>query len=253
MWAGAGIVFRRLKGRVRPGAMNFGKNLSAATFFVLLLLVVTGAPWPRDLRLDATLALVASGVVGLSVCDTFFLRAILEIGPRKATLIMAGLAPGLVFVGAFFPPFSQHASAFGVRPWIGFTMALCGVALASSETPDGAHDPAEGKRGFRNGILAAIFQAIGVLLARYAFQQGAAPIEGASVRLIAGTGGLVVAALVFGRARAWAVSLSAKGVMRTLAIAAFFGTFIGIGLNQCDLAWAESTSAATTINSLSPV
>ena len=36
-------------------------------------------------------------------------------------------------------------------------------------------------------------------------------------------------------------------------LAGFFGTFIGIGLNQCGLAWATSTGAVTTINSLAPV
>ena len=40
----------------------------------------------------------ASGVLGLTVCDTLFLRSLFEVGPRRANLVMAGLSSLLVFV-----------------------------------------------------------------------------------------------------------------------------------------------------------
>lgn len=253
LWAGAGIVFRRLKGRVSPAAMNLAKNGTAAVCFLVLLLVLTGNPWPTGLSPRALMLLTASGVVGLTVCDTYFLRSILELGPRRATLIMAGLAPGLVFAAALLPPFRQVEQVARVLPWLGFALALSGVWLASREVPDGPADPASTRRGFRDGILAAVFQAAGVLLTRLAIQEGAAPFEGAAVRLTSGSVGLLVAGAVGGRLASWRTALFAPGISRTLATTAFFGTFLGIGLNTCALAWADSTGVATTINSLSPV
>ena len=253
LWAAAGIVFRRLKGRVPAAAMNLAKNGTAALCFVVLLVVLSGSPWPRGLSPRATAYLAASGVLGLTVCDTFFLRSILELGPRRATLIMAGLAPGLVFAAALFPPFSQVDKAARVLPWLGFAIALGGVWLASREVPDGPVDPVAARRGLRDGVLAAVFQAAGVLLTRLAIQEGAAPFEGAAVRLTSGSVGLVAMGAAAGSLSTWRTTLSAPGVLRTLAVTAFFGTFLGIGLNTCALAWADSTGVATTINSMSPV
>src|SRR6185503_21164245 len=65
LWAGAGIVFRRLKGRVPAAAMNLAKNGTAAACFLVLLLALTGSPWPRGLTPRATAYLVVSGVLGL--------------------------------------------------------------------------------------------------------------------------------------------------------------------------------------------
>jgi drug/metabolite transporter (DMT)-like permease len=254
LWAAAGIVFRRLKGRVAPAAMNLAKNGTAALCFAVLLLGLTGNPWPQGLSPRATAYLAASGVLGLTICDTYFLRSILELGPRRATLIMAGLAPGLVFAAALLPPFRQVDKAAHVLPWVGFALAIGGVWLASREVPDGPPaDPAATRRGWRDGILAAVFQAAGVLLTRLAIEEGAAPFEGAAVRLTSGTVGLLAMGLVAGRLSTWRTTLTSPGILRTLAVTAFFGTFLGIGLNTCALAWADSTGVATTINSLSPV
>jgi drug/metabolite transporter (DMT)-like permease len=253
LWASAGIVFRRMKGRAQAGAINLAKNTTGAVCFLVVLLVATGTPWPQGLSTPATLLLVASGLVGLSVCDTFFLRAILEVGPRAATLVMAGLAPALVFLVTLGPPFDQAPLAARPWPWVGFALAVTGVVLAVREIPDGPHDRVARRRGFRDAVVAAVFQAAGVLLSRLAIQEGAPPVEGACLRLVSGSLGLVVGGLALGHAGSWAKSLSARGVLPRLATAAFFGTFLGIGLNQAGLAWSPSTGVATTLNALSPV
>jgi drug/metabolite transporter (DMT)-like permease len=252
LWAGAGIVFRRLKGRVSASGMNFAKNGTAAVCFAVVALAATGSIWPTEMPLSAQACLAASGLLGLTICDTFFLRAILEIGPRRAGVVMT-LAPVLVFVGALFPPFAQVDRAGSPWPWVGLCLALSGIAVASSEAPLGRVDPALRRRGWRDALLAPVFQAGGVLLARMGFQEGADPLGGAYVRLAAGWAGLVVLGTTVGLLGGWVSSLRSRGTLVPLASAAFFGTFLGIGLNQCGIAWAESTGVATTINQLSPV
>ena len=253
LWACAGIAFRRMKGRADPGAVNLAKNSTAAVCFVVMLLVTTGLPWPTGLSTSAVLLLAGSGVLGLTVCDTLFLRALFEVGPRRANLVMAGLASMLVFVVTLLPPFDQAGELSGVRPWIGFALALAGLWLATREMPEGPHDPAANRRGLRDAGLAALFQAAGVLLSRLASETGAPAREATSVRLLSGSAGLVVLGVVAGRARPWARSLAAPGVLPRLALAAFFGTFLGIWLNQAGITWADSTGVATVLNSLAPV
>ena len=73
------------------------------------------------------------------------------------------------------------------------------------------------------------------------------------MRLLAGTAGLLAVGAVTRLVRPWARALSRPSTLLPLALAACFGTFLGVGFNQCGIRWADSTGAATTINALSPV
>jgi drug/metabolite transporter (DMT)-like permease len=255
LWAGAGIVFRTLRGRVPPLAVNLAKNAIAAVLLAVTVAVVPSLAWPTAFATAPFVLLAISGIVGLTVCDSFFLRSIMEIGPRRATLI-ALLAPCLVFVGSLLPPLSQFDEVASVRPWAGFLLAVLGVALAATgaaPSTDEPHDPVRERRGVRDALLAAVFQAVGVLLARRAIELGADPIPGALLRLAAGSVGLVLVGVATGALPAWKASLSVKGILPLLAVTAFFGTFLGIGLNQISLAWSPSTGISTVLNSLAPV
>ena len=106
VWACAGIGFARVPGPMSGAALNLGKNLTATIGFAILLLVARGNPFPFDGPTESVLFLVGSGVVGLAICDTFLMRALLQIGPQRAMLIFC-LAPVVTAVGASFPPYSE--------------------------------------------------------------------------------------------------------------------------------------------------
>jgi drug/metabolite transporter (DMT)-like permease len=246
-------VFRRLKGRVAPAAMNFGKNATAALCFAALHLALTGSVRPAGMSFAAFGWLALSGVVGLSLCDTYLLRAMLEIGPRRAQLVMC-LNPVLVFLAALFPPWSQRAAVGHVMPWVGLALALGGIGLAATEAPDVPDaDPRRRRRGVTDAVLAAVLNAAGVLLARLGMEAGAGFVEASYVRLAVAAVALAVGGLLFRRAREWRAALAPRTTIVPLALAAFCGTFLGIGFSQAGIEWSESTGAATTINAMSPV
>jgi drug/metabolite transporter (DMT)-like permease len=101
--------------------------------------------------------------------------------------------------------------------------------------------------------VAAVLNAAGVLLARLGVEAGAGFVEAAYVRLAVATVALALGGLAFRRARLWGAALSQRRTIGPLAVAAFVGTFLGIGLSQAGIQWSESTGAATTINAMSPV
>ncbi len=251
LWASAGIVFARLRPTPSPGAINFGKNASSVLCFAVLLCFTVGAPWPAFLPGSALPWFVLSGVIGLTICDTLLLRSLQAIGPQRMSLIFT-IAPIVVALVALAPPYSETPSVWG---WIGMLVCISGIALAVLERPmrDRAHD-ARFKRGVRDAVLAAICQAIAVLLARYGIREADVRAEdGALVRLAAGTAGLVVIGLPAGRLIAWQRQLRNPRVFWPIFVAAFFGTFIGIWTNQLSLEWAEHTGIATVLNSLMPI
>ena len=255
LWASAFLVFARLPHPVPAGAINLGKNATATLCFALLFLVLFGVPWPGGVGGEALVLFAVSGFVGLTLCDTLLFQSMLLIGPQRTTLLMTVAVP-LTTLGSLLPPWSESApSALGL---VGLVTCLLGVTLAVTEKHA---DPVAAnalKRGVLFGLLAAVGQAGGVLLARLAFRaHGAETVldagKGAAVRLLVGSLGLVVLALATRRAGAWVSALAQPKVLPRLMGAAVVGTFLGIWANQAGLTWAEHTGVATTLNQLTPV
>jgi len=255
LWATGFLVFARLPHPVPAGAMNLGKNTTATLCFALLFVVIFGRPWPGHMGGEALLLFAVSGFVGLTLCDTLLFRAMLLVGPQRTTLLLTGAVP-LATLGALLPPWSESTPS--VLCVVGIVTCLLGVTLAVTEKhPDPVAARAL-KKGVLFGLLAAVFQAGGVLLARLAFRaHGAESLmdaaQGASVRLLVGSLGLVALALATRRARVWATALGQPKVLPRLMGAAVVGTFLGIWANQAGLTWAEHTGVATTLNQLTPV
>lgn len=255
LWAGAFLVFARLPRPVPPGAINLGKNATATLCFALLFLALFGLPWPGGMDGTTLLLFAASGLVGLTGCDTLLFRSMLLIGPQRTTLLMTVAVP-LAALGALAWPWSEAAPA----PLALLGMALClgGVALAVTERPENPAAHAHRRQGVWLGLVAALLQAVGVLLARLAFRRhGAEGVldagQGAAVRLFTGTLGLIALALLLGRLRLWTSALAQPSILPRLMAAAFVGTFLGIWANQAGLTWASHTGVATTLNQLTPV
>jgi len=260
-WAGAVLVYRRMRGRVEAAAVGLVKNATAALAFTAALLIVWQRAWPTAMPAGAQGLFVASGFAGLAICDTFLIRSLMEIGPRRATLLML-LAPVWVFFGALAPPLREAAVLGEPRRLLGVALALSGVAMAASESPDVDADPARWRRGVLDGLLASTFQAVGILLSRSGFLVATGSprnvpldvVAGASqVRLVAGTLGLAAAGLLLRQWPAWRRSLSAPGTLRPISLTALYSTFLGIGFFQAGQAWATSAGVATTLSQLTPV
>jgi drug/metabolite transporter (DMT)-like permease len=250
LWAGAGVVFARVRPHVTPGALNLGKNLAALLLFALLFTVLQGHPWPSGVGARSALLFALSGFVGLTLCDTLFLRALRTIGPQRATLLLA-VAPVLVAVAALLPPFEESPSALA---WGGMGLCVAGVALSALRRSPEPHRAEEIRRGVRYGLAAAVFQAGGVLLTRLALQGGTADAAaGTSLRLAAGVTGLLVLGAATGRLGRWTGSLRRERAWWPILVAASFGTFLGIWANTAGLEWSAHAGVASTLNSLAPV
>ncbi|MDJ0975004.1 MAG: DMT family transporter [Planctomycetota bacterium] len=250
LWASSGVVFARIHPPVSAFAINLGKNVTSCVCFVLLVWILTGAPLPVGLPREPLLWFIASGVLGLAICDTFLMRSLLAIGPQRMSLIFT-MYPVIVAIGAILPPFREHPGTFA---WAGMGLCLGGIVLAVLEEPKDARHRTHYARGVRDAVIAALCQAAAILTARHGLNLADIPgEEGAAVRMIAGTLGLVVIGLPAMRVVTWSKEVIQRHVGFRVAGAAFFGTFLGIWLNQLGLKWAEHTGVATVLNSLMPV
>ena len=249
-WAIAGIVFARLHPGLSAGALNLGKNLAGCLCFAVFLFLRDGTGMPLGVEGEALLFLVLAGVIGLGICDIYLLRSLMAIGPQRMSLIFC-LAPVLVALGALLPPFREHP---GALTWLGMGICLGGIVLAIVELGDPRTATGDVRQGVRDAIIAAVLQAVAVLLTRHAMQSASVDIAAAAtVRLYAGTVALILIGLVGRRLVAWYRQLRHPWTPAKVFGAATLGTFIGIWLQQLGISWAANTGVATTLNALTPI
>ena len=262
-WAIGSLLFARIGKRVSPGAMNLGKCLAAAVLLSLVRVALAPSIGPIRLSGAIVLPLAVSGLVGLTIGDTAYFGAIAALGVPRAILILSSAPVFAALGGVLF-----LGERVGGREAGGIALTLAGIALVvAARSPVALVSGAPGalaeagtaearrriRRGIALGVVAAMGQAGGNLLARRAMSLGIDPLGAAATRLVAGVLGLVVSALVLGHAGPWVRELREGRAWAKVAGASLIGTFGGIWLSQLALANCSSTGVATTLLATSPM
>ncbi|MEO1589996.1 MAG: DMT family transporter [Cyanobacteria bacterium J06632_22] len=245
LWAFATLLFGRLGKRLSPLVLNLVKGGVAIALIVVTLLL--RQQLLIRLPSQAALLLLVSGVVGIGLGDTAYFGTVNDLGPRRA-LLMETLAPPLSALMAWGLIGERLSSA----AWIGIGVTLLGVAWVVGERA-AVGEIQNLRRGILLGILAAAGQATGAVLSRAALADtGIDPLWSALLRLFAGL--LCLGLILLGRP-AWGRGmghLRSGRLLAGVAVAAFFGTYLAIWLQQTAFKFAE-TGIAQALLATSPV
>ncbi|MEL7503628.1 MAG: DMT family transporter [Cyanobacteria bacterium J06554_6] len=245
LWAFATLLFGRLGKRLSPLVLNLVKGSIAISLICLTL--VLRQQLLTALPTAATLLLLVSGIVGIGLGDTAYFATVNELGPRRA-LLMETLAPPLSALMAL----SFLQEQLSIVAWLGIGVTLAGVAWVISERA-AAGDVQHWGRGIGLGVLAATGQATGAVLSRAALADtGVDPLWSALLRLAAG---LACLGLILGVRPSWGMGvgqLRSGRLVLGVVIAAFFGTYLAIWLQQTAFKFAE-TGIAQALLATSPV
>ncbi len=252
-WAIGSLLFARIGKTVSPAAMNAMKCLTAATLLTIARVTLSSSVAPLNVPTRAALWLAASAVVGLTIGDTAYFKAIVSIGVPRAILLLSAAPVFATIGGALF--LDERVTA---RSIAGITITLSAIALAvtSGEEREGAQvesSAREQRAGIAFGLLAALCQAAGSLMSRHAMADGIDPLAAAAGRVAVGAIALVASALLFGRARVWSREIATDLAWAKIATASVIGTFAGIWMAQIALARSASTGVATTLLATSPI
>ncbi|WP_347277442.1 DMT family transporter [Pseudanabaena sp. FACHB-2040] len=248
LWAASAVIFGRLGKFLSPLVLNITKGLIALVFISLTLSLQQRQT--TGLGQGEVVLLLASGVIGIGLGDTAYFAALNHLGPRRA-LLMETLAPPLSAVLALF--FLQEQ--LSLQAWTGILLTLIGVCWVVSERVPTAHQPIGGElgRGIFYGGMAAIGQAAGAVMSRAALANTAVdPLWSTLLRL---GGGLVIMVGMLasqGNLVPRLQPLRSGRLLGLVAIAAFFGTYLGIWLQQTALKFAP-TGIAQALISTSPL
>lgn len=244
LWAISSVVYSRLGLNISPLQLNLYKGIIAIALIILTLLI-QGVAFV-DLSFSTIALLALSGVIGIGLGDTAYFAALNSLGARRTLLLETASPPmgallALIFIG----------EQLTYSAWIGIMLTILGIAWVISER--NPLDRIASRQGIIWGILAAIAQAVGAVISRFALiQSDISPLESTLIRLVGGT--IIVLGLLFLPVAKqtevkWRLSLRSLAI---IAIAAFGSTYLGIWLQQTSLKFAP-TGIAQTFLATSPL
>ena len=169
LWSGSSIMFTNATLRVGTIQVNVSR-LFLALIYLGLTILVLGLHVSLSTSQWRNLAL--SGITGLVFGDTFLFRAFKENGARVSMLVMS-LVPAMSALMAFL----VLGESLGTQALIGMAVTMGGIGLVVLER---AEHPATRQSvtlsGYAYAILGAVGQAVALIFAKAAFNEG--PIHG---------------------------------------------------------------------------
>jgi drug/metabolite transporter (DMT)-like permease len=242
LWAAATLMFGALGRQLSPLVLNAVKGIFAMGFIVITLAVRQATSEASvnllHLPVQATAYLLLSGVVGIGLGDTAYFGAINTLGARRS-LLLETLAPPVTAVLAW----AFLAEKLSVISILGIGLTLMGIAWVISERVPG-REPVKWGAGLKVALLAVVCQAAGAVLSRAALADSAVdPLWSTLLRLSSGLAFMGVLAVIQPHRSGEHLSLSAlkrPSLLGGVALAAFFGTYLGIWLQQIALKYTAA-------------
>ena len=164
-WSVSSYAFNTAVERVGSVQINTDRMILAV---IMLFVTISLMGIPYNVSYSQIYFLFLSGAIGLVFGDTFLFRAYKYIGARISMLLMA-LAPVISAVLAFFF-LGETLTEWGIA---GMIITLSGVGLVvleKNEIPASKYKIS--KAGIFYGLMGALGQAVGLILAKVAFNEG---------------------------------------------------------------------------------
>lgn len=248
LWSIASVVYSKLGLSIPPLQLNLIKGIIAIGFFVFTILI-TGELFSAIATLPMCLLLL-SGVIGISLGDTLFFNAINSLGPRRTLLMQTLTSPMSAIFGLIFLQEKLNSLA-----WCGILVTIFGVTWVITErTTDVINiSTKEFRQGIFFGLFSSIAGATGAVLSRGAIgDTQISPLWAALLRLSAGTLILYIWSLSRQQTNFRLSILQNPRIIGGTIFASFFGTFLGIWLQQTAFKFT-SVGIASTLLQTSPI
>lgn len=242
LWAISAILFRKIGNDMQATAMNFVKGIVAV--ICLTLFILPGGLTSLDT--NGLILLAISGVIGISLGDTFYFATLVRIGPR-ITLLVGTLIPITV---AVISVLFLHES-MTLLSWTGITLTIAGVAYILWEQSPNNSTTSLTASGSMFAIAFVLANAAGIILTKLGVTN-IPTLEATLTREFAAVLSLAVWGLTTRSLLKWVKPLEDKRLLGLLVVAAILGTFLGTWLSVIALKYTY-TSVAATLNSTSPI
>jgi drug/metabolite transporter (DMT)-like permease len=248
-WAMSAVGFSNATRVFGSQVTNRLRVVLALIALILINVLLYGKPIPYDAGLERWGWLALSGVIGLALGDAFLFSAYRHIGPRLGLLLLS-LAPvfGAVIAWGFF------GETLGGMQILGIAITLGGISwVVLVRDENGVQNRRDWRKGMLFGILAALGQALGLVLSKQGMGDDFSPFAATQIRMIAAVATLWVLAVFQRQAvRTVRTVIDNPHGLRWVAFGAFFGPVFGVSASLLAVQHT-AVGVASTLMALPPV
>lgn len=165
LWSGSSMAFTNAAENIGSIQLNINRMIIACIFLFLTILLIDSS---FELSQSQIIFLSISGVVGLIFGDSFLFAAYRHVGARIGMLIMS-LSPAMSAAFAYFF-LDEELSLIAVTGIIITILGIGLVVVERKEIPTSKYKIS--KVGVFYALMGALGQAGGLILAKFAFNEG---------------------------------------------------------------------------------
>ena len=243
------IIFTSSGRLVGSQITNRIRLVFAMAYLVILNVMFFGEPLPFSAEPLHWSWLGLSGIVGLAIGDAFLFQCFVSVGSRLGILLLS-LAPifGSLIAWIFFGETLTLLQIFGIVLSLG---GIGWVVMSHQEPPDAPHG--QRNRGVFFGVMGALGQAVGLVLAKQGMFGDFSPFQANAIRMLAALSFTWVLTCFQGEAGATFAALRKNPqAIRLIALGALVGPVLGVSSSLLAVQQAE-IGVASTLMALSPV
>jgi len=259
-WSLTAIFFSESGRRIGSFRVNAIRLLMAVTIYAVVLLLTDGRLFPEDINRAQVFWLALSGLIGLVIGDGCGFKALVMIGPRITTLLWATAPIMATVIAWIFLGEQLHLVQV-----LGITTTMAGVAwvVAERQYRNGNHfnlqaghpDSGNMAMGVALGLMAALGQATGLVMSKYAMLDlggTVEPLPASFLRMLASLIIIWLFAIVRGKFLDTLAGLKHGPAMLFATGGAIFGPFLGVWTSLIAVKYIAAGIAAT-LNATTPI
>jgi drug/metabolite transporter (DMT)-like permease len=184
-WGLAVVLFRRSGETLPAFELNLFKNLLAAGLMVPTIAVFHGAGLP-GYTVGQWLIVIASGLIGIAIADTWYLRALNLMGASRTGVVAMLFSPFVILLSTLFLSES-------LRPvqYLGFVVVLAGVLLVTWRQNRQEVSSRALRLGSAFGVGSVALMAVGIVMVKPILEEHEF-LWTVGVRLVAGALGMLI-------------------------------------------------------------
>ncbi len=218
-WALAVVMFRKSGETLPPFELNLLKNGFSLFLMALTLAggaLIFGGGWPSFSVTDYAIML-ASGVLGMALADTLYLRTLYLVGAGRTGVIGSLLSPFVILVSALY-----LGERLTTGQWGGFMLVMAGILVVTLKRYQTEVTAEDLRTGLVLGVIAMAIMAVGVVMVKPLLEQGPF-LWVVAIRL---AGGVIAMLVVVALRRNWTQVIAAYREPQPWAMT-LFACFLG--------------------------
>ncbi len=250
LWAFGSILFSYAGRRVGAFTVNAVRIPIAATFLILLSILIQRELFSPSIAGQQFGWLSFSALLGLVIGDGCGFRAMVILGPRVSSLLAASTP---IFAVVFSWLVLDQTLGPVQLSGIAVTLAgLCWVSLERNAKTFGAEDGGSKVRGYIYAGIAAMGQATGLIAAKIGMQDNLSPLSAAMIRMMAAAVMIWIVVAGRGKIKKTISDLSDRKARLALTAAAIVGPVFGIWMSLLSIKLTK-VGVASTLMSTTPL